>query len=128
MIQHPGGQQTRDAGMREASIKSSPHTLLSPAGWHGCQFPLVTPHTMRNGADNPTTMRIILGLDASTASSEPESSDASHPAAESILPPAGLRRHPLGGGVRPELSQDAEHGLAVAFGDPGQQLLLEPPV
>jgi ABC-type Fe3+/spermidine/putrescine transport system ATPase subunit len=59
MIQHPGGQQTRDAGMREASIKSSPHTLLSPAGWHGCQFPLVRPHTMRSGAGKTTTVGML---------------------------------------------------------------------
>jgi len=34
----------------------------------------------------------------------------------------------LGGVVRPELAQDAENGLAVVLGNPGQQLLLEPPV
>jgi hypothetical protein len=37
------------------------------AGWHGCWFPLVRRHMMRNGAGKSTTMRLILGLDGPTA-------------------------------------------------------------
>src|SRR5712692_3502669 len=35
---------------------------LSPTGWHGCRFPLVRPHRMRNGIGKTTTVRILATL------------------------------------------------------------------
>jgi hypothetical protein len=36
--------------------------LLAAAGRHGCWFPLVKQHRMRNGAGKTTAMRILLTL------------------------------------------------------------------